>query len=167
MTNILAEIRASNPVDAELLDTLELRSEYITGGVIRVVADEGDFVARLENNQLVKFDYCNLAVQRPEEGIARNQVLNFAIGNASAVASAEIRKVVNGNRQEPKPVYAVYRQYDRRSPNTVLERYEYEVQGYGINEQQVTFYAGFKEIVNRAAFRRYYTAKDHPGLIHI
>lgn len=167
MTSVLAEIRASNPVDAELLDTLELRNEYLTGGVIRLVADEVDFTGRLENNLLVKFSYANLSVQRPEEGVARNQVLNFTIGNASTIASSEIRKVVTGNRVDRKPIYAVYRQYDRRTPNTVLERYEYEVQGYGINEEQVSFYAGFKEIVNRAAFRRFYTAKDHPGLIYI
>lgn len=163
MSELLREIRASNPVAEELVETIEIEHPGL-GSNLRFARSYIDFVADTEQESSVTFLKSAIQIELPKKGVTGNQDLIITIDNVAIQSWQYARDIQVANRYSRSNTVVTARIYALSNTSAALETYQLDAKRITSENSVITILSGYKELLNRSAFTRRYNSQDHPGL---
>lgn len=160
--SLIETVYASAPSDQVILPTLEI---LVPGeNPIRVVAAYEDLTATLETSETVTFKAGPFEYKEPAKDTNGQQMLTFAIANATGEAQKAIDAALASDAKVPVN-YRVFLSGDLSAP--AKQPYKMILRGGTFEGMMVMVEAGYYDLLNVAWPRKRYLSDEFPGLRYL
>ncbi len=163
MSEALKQVYASNPIDQNLIQTIEVRDAVFEGGALRFADWDQDLRLRTDRGWF-DFKSANIQPIQPAKDASGGQDLSLRIGDALREYWRQARLVVQSRREGNGAPEIILRTFLTGDLSMVELQYSGFAKGFRADETGIVITAGFKEIVNRSAMFDRYTSTNSPGL---